>query len=71
MPARKPHVGDIAHHKGALDSRPVMRVEKIGARWFVGLWIGDCSRIGEEGHGVEAWPCPASNYTYARPAVSA
>lgn len=57
MPARKPQVGDRAHHRGGLDSRTVTRVEMVDGQWFVGLEIGS----------VEAWPCPAINYRFAAP----
>ena len=62
MPGRKPQVGDIAHHKGGLDPRRVVRVGRAvpadydRERLCVGLQIGT----------VEAWPCPASNYTFTR-----
>lgn len=54
--SRPPKVGQWADHKSnALDPREVVRVEKIGGRWWVGLAIGSDT----------AWPCPASNYTYS------
>ena len=65
MPKRKPQVGDIAH-RGGLDPRRVVRVGRAvpadydRERLCVGLQIGT----------VEAWPCPASNYTFTRTRLS-
>lgn len=54
--ASQVQAGDIAHHKGGLDSRVVTRVEGR----MIGLQIGT----------VEAWPCPRANYTFTRRIVT-
>lgn len=52
MPARKPHVGDIASHKGGLDPRIVAEVSED--KNFIRLRIFEL---------VTDW-VPAENYTY-------
>lgn len=49
-----PKVGDMAHHFGGLDPRPVSKVSKDGERV--------CLQIGSTSTG---W-VPASNYTFTR-----
>lgn len=59
MPARKPHVGDLADHRsGQLDPRPVAEVSPDGRRIRLSIF----------GTPMEEW-VPARNYRFSAPAV--